>query len=126
MRFRIILPLAAVCAVFSLTGPAAAQVGLGAAAIKMSDVGPLQSVQYRRYHRGGHYYRGHRRGYDPGAAVAAGIIGLAAGAIIAGATAPQPAPGGQAWIDYCFSKYRSFDPASGTYLGYDGLRHYCR
>lgn len=31
-----------------------------------------------------------------------------------------------AWIAYCARKYRSFDPYTGTYLGYDGLRHYCR
>ncbi len=30
------------------------------------------------------------------------------------------------WISYCFSRYRSFDPVSGTYMGYDGRRHYCR
>lgn len=30
------------------------------------------------------------------------------------------------WYDYCSSKYRSFDPDTGTYLGYDGLRHYCQ
>ncbi|WP_068013772.1 BA14K family protein [Rhodoplanes sp. Z2-YC6860] len=26
---------------------------------------------------------------------------------------------------YCQQRYRSYDPASGTYLGYDGLRHPC-
>jgi hypothetical protein len=26
---------------------------------------------------------------------------------------------------YCSSRYRSYDPASGTYLGYDGVRHSC-
>ena len=26
---------------------------------------------------------------------------------------------------YCVQRYRSYDPASGTYLGYDGLRHPC-
>ncbi|MBR0914104.1 BA14K family protein [Bradyrhizobium japonicum] len=26
---------------------------------------------------------------------------------------------------YCERKYRSYDPASGTYLGYDGKRHPC-
>ncbi len=31
-----------------------------------------------------------------------------------------------AWYSYCESRYRSFDPGSGTFLGYDGLRHYCR
>ena len=30
------------------------------------------------------------------------------------------------WMSYCFSRYRSFDPASGTYMGYDGRRHVCR
>jgi hypothetical protein len=30
------------------------------------------------------------------------------------------------WVAYCFSRYRSFDPVSGTYLGYDGRRHACR
>lgn len=29
------------------------------------------------------------------------------------------------WHDYCASRYRSFDPSSGTYLGYDGSRHFC-
>ena len=26
---------------------------------------------------------------------------------------------------YCASRYRSYDPTSGTYLGYDGVRHSC-
>jgi len=26
---------------------------------------------------------------------------------------------------YCAARFRSYDPASGTYLGYDGLRHPC-
>jgi hypothetical protein len=26
---------------------------------------------------------------------------------------------------YCAQRYRSYDPASGTYLGHDGLRHPC-
>jgi hypothetical protein len=26
---------------------------------------------------------------------------------------------------YCAQRYRSYDPATGTYLGYDGLRHPC-
>ena len=29
------------------------------------------------------------------------------------------------WVAACARRYRSFDPDSGTYLGYDGLRHYC-
>lgn len=34
-----------------------------------------------------------------------------------------PVPGGDA--SYCASRYRSYDPATGTYLGYDGVRHPC-
>ena len=26
---------------------------------------------------------------------------------------------------YCAQRYQSYDPTSGTYLGYDGLRHPC-
>jgi hypothetical protein len=36
------------------------------------------------------------------------------------AVAPE---GGDA--SYCAQRYRSYDPASGTYLGYDGQRHPC-
>jgi hypothetical protein len=26
---------------------------------------------------------------------------------------------------YCYDRYRSFDGRSGTYVGYDGMRHFC-
>jgi hypothetical protein len=80
-------------------------------------------------------------------------LGLAAGALLGGAIAagaspyyygygpgyyyggpayyPAPAPvvvepydGGDA-VAYCMQRFRSYDPASGTYLGYDGFRHPC-
>ena len=36
------------------------------------------------------------------------------------------APGyGDDTAAYCFSRFRSYDPRSGTYLGYDGYRHPC-
>ena len=100
----------------------------------------------RRFHGGGGYRRGYggyrHRGYG-GAAVGAGIAGLAAGAIIGGAIAnSQPAygypvdvdegvapvyadPAGGDQIAYCQSRFRSYDVGSGTYLGFDGLRHSC-
>ena len=28
-------------------------------------------------------------------------------------------------VAYCTQRFRSYDPASGSYLGYDGLRHAC-
>ena len=81
-----------------------------------------------------------------GAAGSAGtgaLIGGLGGAAIGAATDPRdfnlgPPPWRTArgyrveryasddWLNYCSRRYRSFDPASGTYLGYDGYRHYCR
>jgi BA14K-like protein len=70
-----------------------------------------------------------------GAGVAAGIIGgMVLGGIIA-SQAPRyyypppyayyPAyPAGSA-IAYCARRFRSYDPLSMTYLGYDGFRHPC-
>jgi len=91
----------------------------------------------------GRSYRNDRRWIGPAA-------GLAAGAVIGGALAGgYPAYGdGYAYYDegypsvgyydsatplygsddaagYCAARFRSYDPASGTYLGYDGLRHPC-
>jgi len=115
-----------------------------AAALKKGDV-QSDYVQYRRHYRGGpryverRYYGPRRyygnRGYyrrDYGSAAAAGAIGLATGAIIGGAIAQSQAqaaptyvaPGGSA-AGYCAQRFKSYDPASGTYLGYDGLRHPC-
>jgi hypothetical protein len=73
------------------------------------------------------------RGFWPGE-VAAGVVGGAEGA--AGAIASAPFRGyrnndSYAYMDsngssYCAQRYRSYDPASGTYLGYDGQRHVCQ
>jgi hypothetical protein len=40
-------------------------------------------------------------------------------------TAPAPDGYREAWLASCTKRYRSFDPISGTYLGYDRQRHYC-
>ena len=42
-----------------------------------------------------------------------------------GAVAVAPAPGGDDGVAYCMQTYRSYDPRSGTYLGFDGQRHPC-
>lgn len=119
-----------------------------------------------------HRYRHHHRDrligrQDNSGLLAAGIVGLAVGAIIAGSAAsrrvepapvrprydptyyptepvssrdePQviyaddgddyyapPEPWTRDWYRYCRSRFRSFDPESGTYLGYDGYRHFCQ
>lgn len=120
--------------IFTPSAASAMPAGAGLSSLTVPDAS-VQQVQWRRYGYGpgyyGGYYGGGYRGSN-GAAVAAGVIGgLALGAVIAGAaSAPPPVayappPSGD-WYAYCASKYRSFDPASGTYLGYDGLRHPCQ
>ncbi len=90
-----------------------------------------EEAKVEQVHR--RYYRHHRdyRGYNAGAAVAAGIIGLGVGAAIASQPRYYYDDGPVYDRDpdydaYCFSKYRSYDPRTGTYLGYDGYRHPCQ
>ena len=108
----------------------------------------VQTVQWRGHGGwGGGGWGGGWRGHGWGGPAA----GFAAGAILGGAVAASRpwygydydyapgyygygydpgysnygyvAPGGDA--AYCAQRFRSYDPASGTYLGYDGLRHPC-
>lgn len=79
----------------------------------------------RRYYGGryygpryGYYRPGYRYGY--GSAAAAGAIGLTTGAIVGSAIAQSNNA-----ASYCAQRYRSYDPASGTYVGYDGVRRRC-
>lgn len=112
----------------------------------------------------------HRHHDHNGDAIAAGVLGLATGAIIGGVIAnsgpryiepprayypPQPTyyppaptyvapprhyyprphyprqvgygiePWTAAWYDYCESRYRSFNPTTGTFRGYDGQERFC-
>lgn len=137
---RLLSALAAIALASAFSVPAGAvPISQPQSAVQMPNHEAVQQVQWRRYGYGGYGpgYYGYRR--NNGAAVAAGVIGgLALGAVIAGAaSAPPPPPAYYAppayapppsgdWYAYCASKYRSFDPASGTFLGYDGLRHPCQ
>jgi hypothetical protein len=133
-----------------LAGAASAEPVRGVDAVAQRQASePLAS--YAQFRQGRAYsvrrgYYGEPRYYgrrNSGAGIAAGVIGgLAAGAIIGGAIASQqaqaapgvvyqPAPGvvyadpGSDADAYCAARFRSYDPRSGTYLGYDGLRHAC-
>ena len=80
----------------------------------------------RRSYYGGRGYGYRRRGIGAGAVVG----GLAAGALIGGALAAQaaPAPAYGASADAiadCQQRFKSYDPSSGTYLGFDGQQHPC-
>jgi len=101
--------------------------------------------QYRYYQ-----YRGYSGGQGRGYATGAGVAALAAGSLIGGAIASQnqgyypvetypvysdpgdvysdAAPGYYSdanSVAYCEQTYRSYNPATGDYLGYDGFRHPC-
>jgi hypothetical protein len=94
-----------------------------------SAVGPsVEAIRYRHGHGG--------------AALGLGIAGALIGGAIIGATQPYgyygyppgyygpayvgPAPYvGDGAVAYCMRRFRSYDPYSGTYVGYDGLRHPC-
>ena len=98
-----------------------------------------------QYQRGGYAH-----GYGPGYGIGAGAAALATGALIGGAIAsrdqgyypvqtyPAYSDPGYVYSDagptvynnggsvaYCEQTYTSYDPASGSYLGYDGFRHPC-
>lgn len=79
--------------------------------------------RHRGYHNRGRWHgrRHYRR--DRGAAVAAGVAGLAVGAIIAGSAARAERAGpSKRW---CAERYRSYDWRSETYVGNDGRRRAC-
>ena len=70
----------------------------------------------------------HNRDDDDSAALIAGIIGFALGAAIVGSQqeAEHARTADESWDSYCARRYRSYDPRSRTYMGYDGVRHYCK
>lgn len=89
---------------------------------------PVYGPRYGYYGRP-YYGRGYYRP-NYGAAAAAGAIGLATGAIVGSAIAnqQQAAPvytNPNSAVAYCAQRFKSYNPATGTYLGYDGRRHAC-
>jgi BA14K-like protein len=77
---------------------------------------------------GGGRGRGHWGGRGRGGGNVGLGIGLGIGAaVIGGAIAASQAEAArrQDATDYCMQRYRSFDPASMTYMGLDGVRHPC-
>jgi hypothetical protein len=141
---------------------------LAATAVAATFLAPLDTAEagerWRHHHRDRHV---EMRDHDVGALVAAGVLGLAVGALVAGAAQqPQwydpyddpyaddyyyyrpradhydyfpPAPvdrgrrtayrGAEPWTPewyaYCQARYRSFNPRTGTFRGYDGRNHFC-
>jgi hypothetical protein len=92
---------------------------------------------YRRGGGGGGFIPGAVAGALIGGAIASQSYGYYDGPVYAppgyyndqyyddGAVAVAPAPEGDDSVAYCMQTYRSYDPRSGTYLGFDGFRHPC-
>ena len=140
------LPALAMGALFAVSiaafaNSASAMPAGGARTLKSAAPMNIETVQYRgRGWRGGGWRGGYRgrgwRGGGWGAGVGAGLLG---GAIIGGMLAAPyyygpgyyspgyygPVYGGGDAVGYCMQRFKSYDPGSGTYLGYDGLRHPC-
>jgi len=101
-------------------GPALAQAG---------PIGPGSNRGLEPDANSYYQYPSYDDGYGPVGA-AGDIVGGAIGTAGAIATAPFRAAGAGAYAmdrgDYCAQRYRSYDPASGTFLGRDGRRHPCQ
>ncbi|MBR0701084.1 BA14K family protein [Bradyrhizobium sp. 62B] len=90
---------------------------------------------------GRHWHHRHGGGFWPGFAAGAAIGGVGSYAYYGGGYYDDPYYYGDSYYDepsvavvpdsggdssaYCAQRYKSYDPASGTYLGYDGQRHPC-
>jgi hypothetical protein len=77
--------------------------GVGAAIVGGAILGGMLAAPY--YGDGPYAYEPYPYGYGPGPYF-------------------SPGYGGDA-VAYCMQRFRSYDPNSGTYVGFDGLRHSC-
>src|SRR5664279_575381 len=115
--------LVGVCLLASpVSTTAAPLVGATSKALLTQTDGNSLVIQVQRRNRGGG--GGGGGGGDAAGAAAAGVAaGLLLG-VIANEAARQEEQQQQS-VDYCAQRYRSYDPASGTFMGRDGMRHPC-
>lgn len=92
----------------------------------------VEQVQYRNRHGGNGWYRGHRgyRDYRPGYRRHGNywypLAAFGAGALIGGALAAPSRPSyGSRHVQWCSERYRTYDPASDTYVPSVGVRARC-
>lgn len=88
-------------------------------------------------HGGPHWHGGWHGGWhhDDGSGFLGGIVGGIIGGILTAPPPPPPPPPpvqeaplepwSPEWYDWCGNKYRTFDPKTGYYQGFDGDRHFC-
>jgi hypothetical protein len=106
--------------------------GLGIIALML--VINVGAAEARYWHGGGWHgggWRGGGWGYYGGGFAAGAIIGGLLAAPYYGIPFYGPGPGYYYGppagddVGYCMQRFKSYDPGSGTYLGYDGYRHPC-
>jgi hypothetical protein len=128
--FRVLNTRAFLALVLAMTAPAASS------AEPQGDKGSRRAVHADGgFHAGKGYHGGGVRRFSGGEAGYRGtfISGSVVGAVgfydngyyEDGPVAVVQNPGGGDAVAYCMRTYRSYDPQSGTYLGYDGQRHPC-
>jgi hypothetical protein len=133
MQMRKLTILGAALAVLAVT-PATAQIGPGSPGGLEPDYNNgyyNNGYNNNRYYNNGYYNNYGQRNFWPDQ-VPGDVVGGAVGTAGAIATAPfrvlgatNPDTMAQAPDSYCAQRFRSYDPASGTYMGYDGQRHPC-
>src|SRR3954463_13003543 len=115
-------------------------------AIKNAVPASVETVQWRRGwgYRGGWGWGGVGAGFVAGAGIGGGLAppyygydpyyypgpyAVPPGPVVYGAPGPAYAvplaPVAEDAVAYCMQRFKSYDPRSGTYLGYDGARHPC-
>lgn len=98
-------------AVIGIFGLAAGAMLSGALSQPRYHHGPRYHHEPRRYHQPRYYHQ--PRVYAPPPPPAPVYYN-------------RPAPWTPAWYAYCDARYRSFNPTTGHFLGYDGHYHFCR
>jgi hypothetical protein len=105
------------------TAQAAPLVGVQSAPAQLSSEVELVRGGYYRGGYGGHRYYGRRHyGRNIGIGIGAAIIG---GVILSEAARAERRRVYSSDYERCAQTYRSFEPRTGMYTGYDGVRRVC-
>lgn len=76
---------------------------------------------------GGGYHGGFHGGFRPGGfgGGLGGFFGGLVGGTIGSLLRPQEVPVAPQWPYYCY-RFRSFNPQTGYWIGYDGIPRFCQ
>jgi hypothetical protein len=143
-RMKLVATIVFAAGIAAVTTTASAMPVADALAIKKAAPAAIESVQWRRGWgwRGGGGWGGAAAGFVAGAVVGSALTAPYYYGYGPRPYYPQPyyyeppapvygppGPGYGAPVAdaaaYCAQRFKSWDPATGTYLGYDGLRHPC-